>query len=131
MIKIITFFTLFFIIIHDNVGAQDRAVSPTLTGNMHYAQCTSAISQDYLQCMFVVGSIAFSGRPISLKLENGQPCFGNDQGSTYGMNLEQMKDIVVSYYRTYPETRHLDAYFLTALALSRQVSGCEIAIPSE
>lgn len=112
-------------------AAQEPLSRPTFTGNVHYAQCTSTISQDNLQCMLVVGNIAFLGWPISLKLGNGQPCFGNDQGSTYGMNLEQMRDIVINFYRSAPEIRHLDAYFLTALALSRQVSGCEIAIPSE
>lgn len=131
-IKIKTFATSIIISAFSSfLVAEERVTQQLATGNEHYALCLSDDPHENLRCMMIVGNIAFQGRPIALRTKNGEACFGNPKLASYRMDLNQLKDIVLKYYRDNPAIRHMNAFIMTAKAISLQVQGCEIAIPDQ
>jgi Rap1a immunity proteins len=99
-------------------------LQPIHTGNDLYSACTPDVMENTtaanLQCILYIGDVTFGGKVVKFRNVDGENCFPQ------GVNLEQIKDIVVSYLRDTPGRRHINATNLTVEAIIQAFPTCKV-----
>lgn len=97
---------------------------PIHTGNDLYRACTpDGMGQTTLgeiQCFLYIGDVSYGRKVVEFKKLDGGSCFPQ------GVNLGQLKDIVLTYLRDTPSRRHINATNLTVEAIIQAFPTCEV-----
>jgi hypothetical protein len=99
-------------------------LQPIRTGNDLYSSCTPDVmgntTSENLQCMIYIGDVWIGGEVVKFTKADGGECFPQ------GVNLGQIKDIVVTYLRDTPGRRHINATNLTVEAIIQAFPACKV-----